>query len=124
MISKLSLIFFYKKKIISISILLFFLTLVDFISLGSIPFLVAFFLDENFYGIKILRNFLNFDLVNVFDKENYLFFLFFLIFLIFLIKFFLNILFYYLNERFQFEIKQSILSKLYKLYFLQDFFFF
>lgn len=124
MISKLSLILFYKKKIISISILLFFLTLVDFISLGSIPFLVAFFLDENFYGIKILRNFLNFDLVNVFDKENYLFFLFFLIFLIFLIKFFLNILFYYLNERFQFEIKQSILSKLYKLYFLQDFFFF
>jgi hypothetical protein len=63
MISKLNLLLFYKKRIIFTSILLFFLTLVDFVSLGSIPFLIGFFLDENFHGIKILSDFLNFDFI-------------------------------------------------------------
>ena len=121
MISKLSLLLLYKKKLIFISILLVFLTLIDFVSIGSIPFMIGLMVDENFVGTEILINLFDLDQFNIFQKKEYLIFFILFILLAFLLKFFLIILFHYSNEKLQFEIKENILSKLFKLYFLQNF---
>ena len=121
MISKLSLLLLYKKKLIFISILLIFLTLIDFVSIGSIPFMIGLMVDENFIGTEILINLFDLDQFNIFQKKEYFIFFILFILLAFLLKFFLIILFHYSNEKLQFEIKENILSKLFKLYFVQNY---